>query len=77
MHTQLLMLGQLLDDRYQVIQTVEASRYVQIYIAKDVTQPGAPQCKISCFRPVSNDYASLEAAREIFSERSAKTISAQ
>jgi WD40 repeat protein len=66
MHTQLLMLGQLLDDRYQVIQTVEASRYSQVYIAKDVTQPGNPQCKISCFRPVSTDYASLEAAREIF-----------
>ncbi|NJM27681.1 MAG: hypothetical protein HC856_04545 [Pseudanabaena sp. RU_4_16] len=72
MHTQLLMLGQLLDDRYQVIQTVEASRYVQIYIAKDVTQPGAPQCKISCFRPVSNDYASLEAAREIFRSEAQK-----
>ncbi len=72
MHTQLLMLGQLLDDRYQVIQTVEASRYVQIYIAKDVTQPGDPQCKISCFRPVSTDYGSLEAAREIFRSEAQK-----
>jgi serine/threonine protein kinase len=72
MHTQLLMLGQLLDDRYQVIQTVEASRYSQVYIAKDVTQPGNPQCKISCFRPVSNDYTSLEAAREIFRSEAQK-----
>jgi WD40 repeat protein len=72
MHTQLLMLGQLLDDRYQVIQTVEASRYSQVYIAKDVTQPGNPQCKISCFRPVSTDYASLEAAREIFRSEAQK-----
>jgi WD40 repeat protein len=72
MHTQLLMLGQLLDDRYQVIQTVEASRYSQIYIAKDVTQPGNPQCKISCFRPVSTDYTSLEAAREIFRREAQK-----
>jgi serine/threonine protein kinase len=72
MHTQLLMLGQLLDDRYQVIQTLEASRYSQVYIAKDVTQTGTPQCKISCFRPVSTDYRSLEAAREIFRSEAQK-----
>jgi WD40 repeat protein len=65
MHTP-LMLGQLLDDRYQVIQSLGTSRYSQVYIAKDVTQPGSPQCKISCFRPVNTDYASMEAAREIF-----------
>ncbi|WP_083901722.1 serine/threonine-protein kinase [Pseudanabaena sp. PCC 6802] len=66
MHTPLLMQGQLLDDRYLVIQSLESGRYSQTYIAKDVTQPDSPQCKISCFRPVSADYVSLEVAREIF-----------
>jgi WD40 repeat protein len=60
------MQGQLLDDRYLVIQALESGRYHQIYIAQDVTQPDKPQCKISCFRPVSADYVSLEIAREIF-----------
>jgi WD40 repeat protein/tRNA A-37 threonylcarbamoyl transferase component Bud32 len=60
------MQGQLLDDRYLVIQTLESGRYNQTYIAKDVIHPDRPQCKISCFRPVSADYVSLEVAREIF-----------
>lgn len=60
------MQGQLLDERYLVIQALEPGRYNQTYIAKDVIQPDSPQCKISCFRPVSTDYVSLEIAREIF-----------
>jgi len=66
MPTPLLMLGQSLDGRYQVLQVIETGRSSQVCIAEDALQSGNPLCLIKCYRPASTDQLSLERARQIF-----------
>jgi len=60
------MIGQLLDGRYQVIQTLGAGGFGQTYIARDTRIPGNPSCVVKHLKPASSDPQFLEVARRLF-----------
>jgi WD40 repeat protein len=60
------MLGQLLDQRYRIIQTLDCDGCSQAYLAEDSSKQSFSQCIIKCFRPADTDGATLSIARELF-----------
>jgi WD40 repeat protein len=60
------MLGQLLDQRYRIIQTLDCDCCSQAYLAEDSSKQSFSQCIIKCFRPADTDGATLSIARELF-----------
>ncbi len=60
------MLGQLLDGRYQIQQTLGAGGFGQTYLAIDTRRPGQPLCVVKHLKPASNDAQTLQTARRLF-----------
>ncbi|MCC5631562.1 serine/threonine protein kinase [Nostoc sphaeroides CHAB 2801] len=60
------MLGQLLDGRYQVLQTLGKGGFGQTYIAQDTRRPGFPKCVVKHLKPVTRSPEFLETARRLF-----------
>ncbi|MBN3891828.1 MAG: serine/threonine protein kinase [Nostoc sp. JL31] len=60
------MLGQLLDGRYQVLQTLGGGGFGQTYIAQDTHRPGFPKCVVKHLKPVTRSPEFLETARRLF-----------
>ncbi|MEE3718276.1 serine/threonine-protein kinase [Tumidithrix elongata RA019] len=60
------MLGELLDQRYRIIQTLDCDCCSQAYLAEDSSKQSFSQCIIKCFRPADTDSATLATARELF-----------
>lgn len=60
------MLGNLLDDRYQIIQVLNAGAFGRTYIAKDALSIGHPKCVIKHLKPASNDSHFLQTVRRSF-----------
>jgi eukaryotic-like serine/threonine-protein kinase len=67
------MLNQLLDRRYQVIETLGSGGFGQTYIAEDTKLPGRPRCVVKHLKPSSNDPFTLQVARRLF-ESEAQTL---
>ena len=63
----------LLQDKYEVVQTLGQGGFGATFIAKNVGLPGAPQCVIKQLRPSANAAAVMEMARDLF-RREAKTL---
>ena len=61
------MLGQILDGRYQIKQTLGAGGFGQTYLAIDTRRPGQPLCVVKHLQPVSQDPQALQTARRLFS----------
>ncbi len=60
------MLGQLLDGRYQVLQTLGGGGFGQTYIAQDTHRPGFPKCVVKHLKPVTRSPEFLKTARRLF-----------
>ncbi|HEY9849964.1 MAG TPA: protein kinase [Leptolyngbyaceae cyanobacterium] len=60
------MLGNLLDDRYQIIQVLNAGAFGRTYIAKDTLSIKHPKCVIKHLKPASNDSHFLQTVRRLF-----------
>ncbi|MGC1392634.1 MAG: serine/threonine-protein kinase, partial [Coleofasciculaceae cyanobacterium] len=61
-----LMLGKLLDRRYQVTQVLGAGGFGKTYLAQDTRRPGNPICVVKQLKPISNETGFLETARRLF-----------
>jgi len=61
------MLGQLLDGRYHIKQTLGAGGFGKTYLAIDTRRPGQPLCVVKHLQPASRDPQALETARRLFS----------
>ncbi|MCL1466025.1 serine/threonine-protein kinase [Argonema galeatum] len=60
------MLGNLLEERYQIIQVLNAGTFGRSYIAEDILSPGRPKCVIKHIKPASNDANFLASVRRQF-----------
>ncbi|HEY9808183.1 MAG TPA: serine/threonine-protein kinase [Halomicronema sp.] len=60
------MIGQLLDRRYRITETIGTAEFGQIYLAKDTHRPGHPECFVKHLKPSANDVKLLETARRLF-----------
>lgn len=60
------MIGQTLDGRYQVLESLGAGGFGQTYIAADTRRPGNPRCVVKVLQPASSDPDFLKVARRLF-----------
>ncbi|BAZ38764.1 serine/threonine protein kinase [Calothrix sp. NIES-4101] len=60
------MLGNLLDSRYRIMQTLGAGGFGQTYLAEDTKLPGNPHCVVKQLKPYSTDLGTLQIARRLF-----------
>jgi serine/threonine-protein kinase len=60
------MIGQVLDGRYKIIQTLGAGGFGHTYIAEDLRIPGNPKCVVKQLKPAGNDPNLLTTARRLF-----------
>ncbi|MGK7876115.1 MAG: protein kinase [Xenococcaceae cyanobacterium] len=60
------MLGQLLDRRYRIIETLGAGGFGKTYIAEDTKLPGNPRCVVKQLKPIATDPTTLQIARRLF-----------
>ncbi len=67
------MIGNLLDNRYQITQELAQGGFGKTYLAQDTKRPGNPDCLVKQLHPQQRDPASLPKAFEWF-EREAKTL---
>ena len=65
--------GDLLRDRYRVIQVLSRGGWGETYIARDLDRPGVPRCVIKILKPLTEDRTSLDMAEDLFS-REAETL---
>lgn len=63
----------LLQDKYEVIQTLGQGGFGATFIAKNTVLPGCPQCVIKQLRPNATAPSVLDMARDLF-RREAKTL---
>jgi serine/threonine protein kinase/Flp pilus assembly protein TadD len=61
-----MMVGQLLDGRYQIIRELSSGGFGQTFVAEDTRRPGNPQCVVKKLKPHTNDPQTLEVARRLF-----------
>jgi serine/threonine-protein kinase len=61
-----MMIGKLLDHRYQVIRILATGGFGQTYIAEDTRRPGNPICVVKHLTPVSTDKTIFETAKRLF-----------
>lgn len=66
------MLGNLLDDRYQIIQVLSSDTFGRTYIAEDTRSSGNPKCVIKHIKPVSNEPQFWQSARHHFISKTQK-----
>jgi serine/threonine-protein kinase len=60
------MLGELLDRRYQITNTLGSGGFGETYIAEDTKLPGSPKCVVKHLKPLASDPNTLEVARRLF-----------
>lgn len=60
------MIGQLLDQRYQVLKVLGNGGFGQTYIAKDTRRPGEALCVVKHLKPAISNSKSLENAKRAF-----------
>ena len=60
------MLGNLLEERYQIIQVLSNGTFGRKYIAEDTLSPGNPKCVIKHLKPVSNEPNLWQSVRHQF-----------
>lgn len=60
------MIGQTLDGRYRIVQSLGVGGFGQTYIAEDTRRPGNPSCVVKLLQPASSDPEFLEVARRLF-----------
>jgi serine/threonine protein kinase/Flp pilus assembly protein TadD len=60
------MIGQLLDNRYQITAILAAGGFGQTYKAADTRRPGSPTCVVKQLKPQRTDPAALDIARRLF-----------
>lgn len=60
------MIGNLLDQRYQVVKVLGQGGFGHTYIAKDTRRPGNPTCVVKLLRPAISDPDFLQIARRLF-----------
>ncbi len=65
--------GNLLRDRYRVIQVLSRGGWGETYIARDLDRPGIPRCVIKILKPSTEDQSSLDIAEDLFG-REAETL---
>lgn len=61
------IIGQLLGNRYRVIETLSHGGFGQTYIAEDTHRPNHPKCVVKHLKPASSDSGFLTIARRLFS----------
>jgi WD40 repeat protein/tRNA A-37 threonylcarbamoyl transferase component Bud32 len=67
--TQVSMLGQLLDGRYQICDRLAQGGFSETYIAKDTKRPGHPRCVVKHLNPyIQNSWNDLETAQRLFKQ---------
>ncbi len=60
------MIGQLLDRRYKIIQSLSVGGFGHTYIAQDLRIPGHPKCVVKHLKPASNNPNLLATAERLF-----------
>ena len=60
------MIGQLLDRRYKIVQSLSAGGFGHTYIAEDLRIPGHPKCVVKHLKPTSNNPKLLGTAERLF-----------
>lgn len=60
------MIGQTLDGRYRIVQSLGEGGFGQTYIAEDTRRPGNPSCVVKLLQPASSNPEFLEVARRLF-----------
>lgn len=68
------MIGQLLDGRYKVIQTLGTGGFGQTYIAENTRLPGSPKCVIKQLKPASTDPNTFAIAKRLFESEAAALV---
>jgi serine/threonine protein kinase len=61
-----LLLGQLLQERYQVVQVLSAGAFGQTYIAQDTERLDSPKCVIKCLKAHNQHSNLLHISRRLF-----------
>jgi serine/threonine-protein kinase len=59
------MLGQLLDRRYKIVQSLGAGGFSQTYVAEDIKQFNS-KCVVKQLKPLATDPITLQVARRLF-----------
>lgn len=67
------MIGNLLDQRYLVVELLGKGGFGHTYIAQDTRRPGNPICVVKHLKPATNDIDFLPTARRLF-RREAETL---
>jgi WD40 repeat protein/serine/threonine protein kinase len=62
----IIMVSQLLDGRYQIIEVIETGEFGQTYLAKDIRRPGEPQCFVKHLRPGTSEPKLINTTRRLF-----------
>lgn len=58
--------GELLNNRYKVMQVLGAGGFSYTYLAEDTKRPGLPKCVVKQLRPAKSDPTFIEVARRLF-----------
>ena len=61
-----MMIGKLLDQRYQVVEVLGQGGFGHTFIAQDTRRPGNPTCVVKLLRPATSDSDFLKTARRLF-----------
>lgn len=67
------MIGQLLNGRYRIIQTLGSGGMAQTYVAEDTHRPGTPRCVVKQIKPITQNPKAIATARNLFN-REAKIL---
>lgn len=60
------MIGQLLDRRYLITQSLSSGGFGETYLAQDTRIPGNPFCVVKQLKPASNNPGHIEKAKQLF-----------
>lgn len=60
------IIGQRLDERYQILELLASGGFGQTYIAEDTKRPKHPKCVVKQLKPPSRDPKTVQVARRLF-----------